>query len=77
MAFKNLNMSVLAYANGFTLWTYTTQDSYEKIEDPYYFKEIDNLIRTGDIVYIRTNGLCYQRQFVNMKDKGIKLLKLR
>lgn len=77
MSYKNSNMSVVAYANGFTLWHYTTQDPMEKIEDLYYFVEINNLIRTGDVVYILTNGLCYQRQFVNMKDKGIKLVKLR
>ena len=26
MAFKNKNMSVIAYANGWTLWLYQTQD---------------------------------------------------
>lgn len=34
MAFKNRNFSVLAYANGFTLWHYATnEDTLEQIYD--------------------------------------------
>ena len=77
MAYKNMDMSVLAYASGFTIWHYKTQDPYEKIEEPNYFNEINDLIRTGDVIYILTNGLCYQRQFVKMKDKSISLIKIR
>ena len=31
MAYQSKDLSVLAYANGFTLWHYVTTDSYENV----------------------------------------------
>lgn len=51
--FLNKNMSVVAYANGFTLWHYkSTQDSLEQIEWAGYFDKIVTLMAIGDIVII-------------------------
>ena len=51
--FLNKNMSVIAFANGFTLWQYkSTSDSLEQIEWAGYFDRIMTLMAHGDIVII-------------------------
>ena len=41
MAFQNKNLSVIAYANGFTLWQYASnEDSLTKIINDNYFKNV-------------------------------------
>lgn len=51
--FLNKNMSVIAYANGFTLWQYKTTDPLEDVEECYdYFGKIKTLMAIGDIVII-------------------------
>lgn len=53
MAFKNKDLSVIAYANGFTLWHYaTTEDTLETIKNNYFNKEVINLMACGDIMII-------------------------
>ena len=53
MAFNNKEMSVVAYANGFTLWQYTSNvDKLEDICELGYFNRIITLANTGDIVII-------------------------
>ena len=48
MAFQNKNLSVLAYANGFTLWHYTTDDDiYAIMQDSSYFDKIWALAACG------------------------------
>lgn len=51
--FFNRNMSVIAYANGFTLWHYkNNEDTMEKIERIGYFDKIKTLCAVGDIIII-------------------------
>ena len=52
--FLNRNMSVIAFANGFTLWQYkSNSDSLEQIiEWAGYFDKIKTLMAIGDIVII-------------------------
>lgn len=54
MAFQNRNLSVIAYANGFTLWHYKTNE--EKIGDikasAEYFKPVADLMASGDIIML-------------------------
>lgn len=52
MAFQNKNLSVLTYANGFTLWHYTTPDSLDEIKSSGYFNIVGTLMNTGDIIII-------------------------
>ena len=68
MAYKNNNMSVIAYANGFTFWHYRTEDSIELIEENrYYFtQQIVKLMAVGDVIYITSKGITYQRQVVDI-----------
>lgn len=58
MAFENKNLSVIAYANGFTLWHYSTQETLEQVlvDDYFNTQPINNLAATGDIIVITALG---------------------
>ena len=56
MAFKNKNLSVIAYANGFTLWHYaSTTETMTTITASGYFDDVKTLMNTGDIVIINAS----------------------
>lgn len=48
MAFKSSDLSVLAYANGFTLWHYTTIDL--AVTGAGYFDSASDLLRVNDLI---------------------------
>ncbi len=50
MAFNSKDLSVLAYANGFTLWHYTTQDLATDVDTSGYFDAAADMVRVGDMV---------------------------
>lgn len=51
MAFNLRNLSVLAYANGFTLWHYRAGDEQlTALDGETYFTEAGDLIAPGDII---------------------------
>lgn len=50
MAFSSKNLSVLAYANGFTLWHYTTVDPATDVDTSGYFDDAANIVRVGDMI---------------------------
>lgn len=50
MAYLSKDLSVLAYANGFTLWHYTTADAASVVDTTGYFNAAAPMIRVGDIV---------------------------
>ena len=52
MAFANKNLSVIAYANGFTLWHYSAAETSDTICASGYFNDVKTLMNTGDIVII-------------------------
>ncbi len=58
MSFSASNLSVLAYANNFTLWHYTTVDDATAIETSGYFDNAVDMLRVNDlmIVNIDTDG---------------------
>lgn len=57
MAFQNKNLSVIAYANGFTLWHYKANETLTAITTSGYFSSIHTLMNTGDIILINgSNG---------------------
>ena len=55
MAYLSKNLSVLAYANGFTLWHYTTPDKADEIAAPKYFDPAAEMVRIGDMVLANTD----------------------
>ncbi len=53
MSFMLRSLSVLAYANGFTLWHYKTgQDALSAVERSGYFDDAVDMMAGGDIVLV-------------------------
>lgn len=55
MAYASKNLSVLAYANGFTLWHFTTIDLAADVDTTGYFNAAADMLRVGDIVIANTD----------------------
>lgn len=53
--FENKNLSVIAYANGFTLYHYKSDKSLGVITQDNYFDPIIHLSATGDIIIINAS----------------------
>ncbi len=58
MAFQSKDLSVLAYANGFTLWHYTTIDVTGDVDTSNYFNDASDMLRVGDMLFanVDTDG---------------------
>jgi hypothetical protein len=54
MAYLSKDLSVLAYANGFTLWHYTTADAAAAVDTAGYFNAAADMLRAGDIIIANT-----------------------
>lgn len=52
MAFDASNLSVLAYANNFTLWHYTSIDNAVTITGAGYFNKAADMLRVNDLMVI-------------------------
>ncbi len=52
MAFDFRNLSVLAYANGFTLWHCKTTDLLAATAGPGYFNVAVDMLAAGDLLMI-------------------------
>jgi hypothetical protein len=50
MAYDPKNLSVLAYANGFTLWHYSTRDNAAAVAAQGYFNPAAHMVRVGDMI---------------------------
>lgn len=55
MAFQSKDLSVLAYANGFTLWHYATNDSSNQADTSQYFNGASDMLRVGDMILANVN----------------------
>ncbi len=53
MAFSQRNLSVLAYANGFTLWLYKTgADDQSCVAAPGFFDDAGDMLAGGDMLMV-------------------------
>lgn len=50
MTYRSSNLSVLAYANNFTLWHYTTEDKLKDVAEPGYFNSAVSMLRVNDVI---------------------------
>lgn len=50
------NLSVLAYANGFTLWHYKTSNTLYEVNGPNYFGDASDMFAVGDMVLLSMGG---------------------
>ncbi len=75
MSFCVRNLSVLAYAQGFTLWHYKAADGVETVSDSGFFNPAADMLAPGDMMMVSApNGgrmLC-----VAPSDNGISALPL-
>lgn len=55
MAFNSKNFSVMAYANGFTLWHYASEDDLDTIMTCGYFNPTSVYARKGDMFLVSAN----------------------
>ncbi len=65
MAFAGRNLSVLSYANGFTLWHYTTTDNNAVVTAADYFNDATDMLRKGDMIIanVDTGGEQVNKQY--------------
>lgn len=56
MSYDPKNLSILAYANGFTLWHYTTTDTATKVDTAGYFNGAAESLRRGDMILTNTDA---------------------
>lgn len=54
MSYNSKQLSVIAYANGFTHWVYQTEDSLKEVTQSGYFNDAAAFMRTGDFVNVNT-----------------------
>lgn len=76
MAFQNRNLSVIAYANGFTLWHYKSDESLSEITKADYFAPIWTLCAVGDIIIINADDSTCMRKIYLVGDKTVRLAEL-
>lgn len=55
MAYVSKDLSVLAYANGFTLWHYVTADAASAVDNAGYFNAAADLLRPGDMILVNAD----------------------
>ena len=55
MSYNAKNFSVMAYANGFTLSNYSTEDDLTGVKGSGYFNEIAPFARKGDMILANTS----------------------
>jgi hypothetical protein len=71
MAFESKKLSVLAYANGFTLWHYTTADAAADVDTQGYFNGASDMLTAGDMVICNAGmGMSPEVEILHIKCSG-------
>jgi hypothetical protein len=52
MAFSSRDLSVIGYANGFTLWHFKTSDPARRVGAESYFNSASHMFRIGDFIMV-------------------------
>ncbi len=70
MAYNSQDLSVLAYANNFTLWHYTTIDS--AVTGTGYFNKASDMLRVNDLIIVNldTDGTPSTKFYVVSGNSG-------
>jgi hypothetical protein len=64
MAFQNKNLSVIAYANGFTMWHYVGSEALATISASGFFDSVSSLMNAGDIIIVNGNDTTSLRKII-------------
>ena len=72
---ENENLTVLNYANGFTLWHYNagTKPVDEIRDDPRFFGTLWTLCACGDLMYITSGGKTEMVQIVKIDKNYVQV----
>ncbi|MHC8508744.1 MAG: hypothetical protein ACYYKD_04990 [Rhodospirillales bacterium] len=70
--YQSKNLSVLSYANGFTLWHYTTEDTAADTKADRYFDNAADMLRGGDIIVANTSTGANKAAAVLLQIKTVK-----
>lgn len=77
MAFKNRNINVIAYANGFILWHYSSnEETLAEIVADGFFNPVSTLCAVGDTIIINGTDTTGIRRIISIDDGQVKLAKL-
>ena len=69
MSFNSKDFSVMAYANGFTLWSYQTADAMATVKAEGYFNTTSPFARKGDMVLVTAdNAGIVSADIISIKD---------
>lgn len=73
MAYKNKDMSVIAYANGWTMWHYKNYDDTieDIINDTKYFGKIFTLINQGDVIVVNAKDKTKQLVVLSVEENTV------
>lgn len=71
MAFQNKELSVIAYANGFTLWQYRTDEEMDYVLCKKYFAQVKDLMHKGDILIVNSPCGTWIKTISENSDDGI------
>ena len=67
-------MNVIAYANGFTLWHYSSnEETLAEIVADGFFNPVSTLCAVGDIIIINGTDTTGIRRIESIADKQVKL----
>lgn len=72
MAFKSKDLSVLAYANGFSVWHYKTGDQLHEVVSGY-FNPVHDLMRANDMIILNTGDMNCIMFVKSIENKNVKL----
>ena len=73
MGLVNKNLSVVAYANGFTIWHYKTADKLDDLMKNYFTGNVADLMNVNDMFIINAgdqNAILFVKDIM---DKNVKL----
>jgi hypothetical protein len=51
MAYASANLSLVGYANGFSMWHYTSTDAAATIDSSGYFNSASGQLAVGDFIF--------------------------
>lgn len=77
MEVKLTDLSVLAYANNFTLWHYKTPETEDVALSRGYFNKASDMVRAGDLIILQTSVekvFKTQQAVVRSTDSGLVIL---
>ncbi|MCL2672915.1 MAG: hypothetical protein FWF01_00825 [Alphaproteobacteria bacterium] len=75
--FNRRDLSVLGFANGFTLWHYRTGLSSKRLEEKGFFDGIARSLRSGDIIMVSSASTAGQLLVRHASPKdGVRVTKI-